>query len=493
MVKFISISFVFIYPLNMYNLIFLSLLRWMVSLSEKAVFQEAIPFMTASEEKEQVIVFTQNSDKVFIHKTLPLLRNFCKEKNIVLIEKEATKGLPLEITTTPALIFQNAKGRSIYSGRYTEWSSIVNFIRNSRFLPAEAPVKDCKSSVFIYKNGRTLLFAPLKITDLTGTIPAGFQADLFHTNMEKAATNALQHFQKADSACKMKTDRAFYMDMHPYRDNKGIYTLTVALFSQFSCITPIYTNEGKGIQGTDIEALFKEGTKLLEKEIFAQLQQSQQGDALSFVSDTVVVKTWEILDLALPLMQANKLASPVISKEIAQNWQYSGAIDADVPVLQFRFFAPLDRYIGEVKKIKGSMKLRDNQTIESGDFEVEMQSLTMGVADFDEKIHHKYIKADKYPQASFHFEQIHLPNNLQVGQSLSLPITGKITFMGKTKDLQVAAVITPTLDENEVIVLAVSNRFQLNIMEDYGIKGPDGPKFASENVDFFMNFQLKSK
>lgn len=477
------------------NFIYISLLSLALSFfyAKPANFKEMNPTFTKAIDKEQIILFTQSSDKLFISKTLMSLRAFCQEKNIELIEKNAQEGLPAEITTTPTIIFQNYKGRSVFSGRYTEWSSIVNFIRTSRFLPVEQAEKDCKEQVFVYKKGRTTLFAPLKITELTGELPSNFNQVTFQANMQKEVASSLQQFKQQASACKNKTDRAFYMDLHPYRNKNGSYNLTIELFSQFSCIVPVFSNKGNPLQNADINLLIQEGAARLEKEIFAQLQNSMIGDAVSFVDGSIAEKNWVDLGLILPQapsISPNTAISPI---EIPQKWQYAGATNPEIPVLQFRFFAPLDRYVGEVKTIKGSMKMANTQAIESGDFEVDMLSLTMGVADFDQKIHHKYIKADKYPKASFHFEQIALPTNLQLGQSLTVPIKGKITFMEKVSDLVVNTIFTPVLDENQAVVMEVSNRFQLNIMQDYGIKGPDGPKNASENVDFFMNFKLTSK
>jgi polyisoprenoid-binding protein YceI len=452
--------------------------------------------MTA-ETDEQVIVFTQPTDKVFIEKTYPQLRAYCLERSITILERSITEGLPTDITTTPAVIFQNPKGRSIYSARYVSFSTVVNFIRNCRFFPAEISAPDCKSDVLFFKNGRSTVIAPLKITDLAGIMDKNFDQNTF----KNAATAAILRgtaptikFQMAtQSICKTKTDRAFYMDFHPYRNADGTYFLTVELYSQYSCIEPIFTNKGDAFSGKDIMPLFEKAVKTLELEVFNALNNSEIGDAVSFISDKIAVQTWDALSLDLP--KAIKKMTPIVvnsNVEIPKNWKYAGALDKETPVIQFRFAPPLNRYVGEVKTMKGSMKMSDLKTIKEAYFEATMNSLTMGDEDFDHKVLEKYIKVQNYPDAKFSFKNVTLPKNLKVGEVVELPIKGNFTFMKKEKELTVNARFTPILDDNGKPQMEISVQFGLNITDGYGIQGPDGPEDARKNLAFFMNFRLAS-
>jgi polyisoprenoid-binding protein YceI len=454
----------------------------------------------AMETDEQIIVFTQTSDKVFIEKTYPQLRTYCKERGIALSERQITDGgVPAEITTTPAIVFQNAKGRSIYSGRYVSFSTVVNFVRNCRFFPAETSNDDCKKDVLYLKNGRTTLVSPLKITDVSGNMPKDFDQKAFKT----AATAAIlrgcasksevaKRFQLAtQQICKGKTDRAFYMDFHTYRHTDSTYFLTVELYSQFSCIDPIYTNKGEAFMGKDIMPLFEKAAKTLDAEVFKAIKGSEIGDAVSFISDKTAVKSWEELNLPLPKEIKKPTANPVVSNvEIPKNWNYAGALDNETPVLQFRFLPPLNRYAGEVKKMTGSMKMADAKTITAAYFEATMNSLTMGAEDFDHKVLEKYIKVQRYPDAKFSFQNVVLPKNLKVGEVVELPIKGNFIFMKKEKELTVNAKFMPILDDNGKPQMEISVQFGLNITDGYGIQGPDGPEDARKNLAFFMNFRL---
>ena len=453
-----------------------------------------------AETDEQIIVFTQVSDKVFIEKTYPQLRAYCLERGITILERQITEGSPAEITTTPAVIFQNPKGRSIYSARYVSFSTVVNFIRNCRFFPAETGGNDCKTGVLFLKNGRSTIIAPLKITDLSGNnLDKNFDQNTFKSAATAAILrgcleekNAAKKFQlAANSICKTKTDRAFYMDFHPYRNADSTYFLTVELYSQFSCIDPIYTNKGDAFSGKDIMPLFEKAVKQLELEVFNAINNSEIGDGVSFISDKITIKNWDELNLNLP-KEINKKIIINSNVEIPKNWSYAGALDKETPVIQFRFAPPLNRYVGEVKSMRGTLKMSDLKTIKEAYFEATMNSLTMGDEDFDHKVLTQYIKVQHYPDAKFSFKNVVLPKNLKVGEVIELPIKGNFIFMKKEKELTVNAKFTPIHDDNGKPQLEISVQFGLNITDGYGIQGPDGPEEARKNLAFFMNFRLTS-
>jgi polyisoprenoid-binding protein YceI len=452
-----------------------------------------------AETDEQIIVFTQPTDKVFIEKTYPQLRAYCLERGITILERPITEGSPSDITTTPAIIFQNPKGRSIYSARYVSFSTVVNFIRNCRFFPAEISAPDCKSDILFLKNGRSTIIAPLKITDLSGSLDKNLDQNTFKSAATAAILrgclaekNGAKKFQmSAQSICKTKTDRAFYMDFHPYRNADSTYFLTVELYSQYSCIEPIYTNKGDAFSGKDIMPLFEKAVQMLENQVFNAINNSQIGDGVSFISEKIAVKTWDELSLNLPKETAKKT---VVNSniELPKNWNYAGALDKETPVLQFRFAPPLNRYVGEVKTMRGSLKMSDLKTIKEAYFEATMNSLTMGDEDFDHKVLEKYIKVQNYPDAKFSFKNVVLPKNLKVGEVVELPIKGNFTFMKKEKELTVNAKFTPILDDNGKPQMEISVQFGLNITDGYGIQGPDGPEEARKNLSFFMNFRLSN-
>ncbi len=443
---------------------------------------------TSLENNAQLIVFYQPENKFFIHETLPKIKKYGAEKKIEIIEKNAVDGLPAEITTTPALIFQNGKGRSIYAARYAEFSTIENFIRTSRVFPQQLAL-NCKKNVLVYNNGRMKIATALKITPLSGTLPTNFDATLFEKNVIKTIDEAMQYFDYQEETCLQKTDRGFYLDIHPYADKTGKLFLSYELYSQFSCTVPIFSQLKTPLEGNleDSKSLFLVIGKTMEVEILTQLRYSTIGDAYSAIASSIPTKSWATLGLnQIENQIKNNENASFLSKKLATTWSYGGAIDAETPALAFHFQEPLDRYAGEVKQVRGNLQLNDNQQLTQGKFEVNTSSLTMGIADFDHKIHSKYIKVGKFPTATFSFQNQAI--DLAFGKSSVVNLVGNFMLMGKTIPLTMQTQLTPSIGEKGEAIIVVQATFSLNISDNFGIKGPDGPDPAKKTMVFFMNF-----
>lgn len=441
--------------------------------------------------EQQLIVFTQAADTFFIKNTLPKIMDLAKAKKITVKLQDAKMGLPKEITSTPCLVYQNAIGRSIYAARYTEFSTIENFIRTSRVVPQQQIINE-KNDVLTMKKGRLQVATTLKITPLQGEKPSDFDENQFQMLAKKTLDSVMQNFDNQLLIKLSKTDRVFYFDIHPFVDKQGELFLTYELYSQFSCIQPIFSRLTLPVHGDFRyqKALFEKVGEIGEAEILRQLRQSQNGDALTAIGNEIPTKTWSELGLDLPKSDATiKRVNPDIA--LKNNWTYAGVIDAEIPALQFRFMAPLDRYVGEVKKLKGDLQLNDNQELKSGLFEVETNSVTMGIPDFDEKIHKKYIKVSKFPRATFRFNNLSKMPKIAWNKTVSFETYGDFTMMGKTKKVAVQTQLTPTIADSGETLLLVQATFSLNITDDFGIAGPDGPEIAKKTMNFNLNFYMK--
>jgi len=429
--------------------------------------------ITSSIAQESIYVFTQKKDVQFVKETLPQLKAYAAEKGIDLLHQDILMRVPMEITATPAIIYQNPKGRAIYAGRYTVFSSIENFIRNNRNSP-KASMQICKKNEWYKQVERFNMIASTKITTPKGPEAKGKtlnQADLIDLSAFK--------YTKSD-ICINKTDRNFYLDFHPYFDNGKLY-LTYELFSQFDCIKPIYSkmNEPIIIENSNLRKAFAQASAELAKQIELQLSQSKIGEALTPIAANTADKMWP--SIVADTSQVSKTLNIVSNYDISGNWKFASAIDEDTPIIQFNFKAPLDRYIGEVKALSGQFEVDNARRIVSGKFIAQAQSLTMGVPDFDQKIHKKYIKAFKYPEASFEFDTTTKPV-ITLGETQSIP--GTFTLMSKSIPITVQTTFD-AINDNQ---LQVNCKFEVNIMDPFKVKGPDGPAEASEVVEFNMNF-----
>ncbi|MEL6970854.1 MAG: YceI family protein, partial [Bacteroidota bacterium] len=421
--------------------------------------------------------------------SLPKVRDWASAEGLELIELNAADGTPADITATPAIVFQNQQGRSLYASRYAELGTIKNFVRTNRLRP-QMTVPFCAEQVLQYRSGRGALNAPVKLTELQGSMPDIWPNDEFKANAIAAIQLGMDEFSAQAEACLERTDRAFYCDFHPYRSADGMLYLSLELYSMFNCIRPVFTTGDKPISAafTNYTDLFAEAGELLQEEILRLTESSTIGDAWRPLAETVVNKSWEDLGLALPPEAAN--AAPARTDfTVAQQWAGAQAVVPGVPPLFFRFMEPLDRYAGEVPDFAGELSTDTEGKLRSGSFTARLKSLTMGMAELDDKVKKKYIYARKFPEANFRFD---LPETaqsmLQAGRLNRVAVPGTFTFMEQEQPMTVQAELTPQLLDSGEQQLLVHVQFDLNITDDYGIAGPDGPDPARKTMVFDLNF-----
>jgi polyisoprenoid-binding protein YceI len=110
----------------------------------------------------------------------------------------------------------------------------------------------------------------------------------------------------------------------------------------------------------------------------------------------------------------------------------------------------------------------------------------MGIADFDHKIHDKYIRTKRFPTATFSFRNQNI--ELAFGKTTTANVTGEFMLMGKKIPLTIQAQLSPSVGTKGEYLMAIQGTFNINILDDFGIKGPDGPDPAKKTMQFFLNF-----
>jgi polyisoprenoid-binding protein YceI len=446
-----------------------------------------------SSPDEQLLLFLQPQDEHFRTTCLPQLQAWARQEKLTLVEQDLRQGVPAEITATPAIVFQNARGRAMYASRYAELSTIKNFVRTSR-LRTQAPVPLCMDQVLQLADGRALLNAPVKLTTLAGEQPDNWDEKGFREQALAALAQGMDSYQFVATSCLNRTDRAFYCDVHPYRDAAGQLFLSLELYSMFNCIHPVFTTGDQPLRGdsTSFAALFAAAGKLLQTKIAANTQTSILGDAWTPLPGDIPEAPWDNLGLALP---ANVEVAAILPADfkLEQNWGISGAAIPGVPALFFRFMDPLDRYAGEVPDFTGSLTLSSTGSLQQGTFTTQLQSLTMGMAELDDKVKRKYIYTKRFPAASFSFQLPATEPTLAPGRVNRVPVAGTFRFMQYEVPLTVQAEILPQLDDRGSQQLFVHVQFDLNITDDFGIAGPDGPDPARKTLVFDLNFFMYPK
>ena len=442
-------------------------------------------------QSEELVVFTQTEDVFFTERVLPELLRLAEEESIPVRTLDLSAGIPKELTTSPAIVYQSARGRVTYAGRYTETQTLKNFIRTAR-VASQKPGNFQKEQTLFAQLGRAKLVVPVKITALQGATekaPEGLQDQVL-----KALERGMEQLSRGATVEYGRTDRAFYLDLHPYLEENGTLYLGVEVYSQFSCIEPTYSALTTPVQGpvSDLTSWLPQLGQRMEKEILTQLKKSEIGDAYQPIGAAVPSKSWEQLGLELPAGDPNPRFNVPTGGSIGAEWTYGGALDERIPALQFQFQEPLERYSGEVSQVSGGMSLEAGQ-VSQGYFEVEVQSMTMGMESLDQKVLKSYLKAKKFPKASFRFVDIPVHGALAWGETTLIPMTGSLKLLKNEHEVPCQTQFTPMVNEKGEPVLLVQAQFALNITDWYGIEGPDGPDPARKTLEFNLNFLLEEK
>jgi hypothetical protein len=453
----------------------------------------------ASSENEQLIVFTQPDgsavEKIFSESHLPQIRKIAREMGVSVHEVDARKGSPAEVAITPLIVYQNHRGRSIYQGRTTTPNRIRNFIRTSRFVP-QGKELNRREDIPILQEGRSRIWAPLKVAALTGTRPPDYDNDSFIDEALKNITRGFEKFQiqkEAELGC---AHRGFYMDFNPWRSQGGTLYLSVVLFSQFDCKEPVFTK--KITAPWDQRAnLFREASAIMEKAVVRIAANPLSGDSFDPIKGDVPQKEWEIMGFPLPPAPAKTTSGPGVAAKIPRNWVLTGSGPDDPPMIQFRFPAPLDNYSGEVLAATGEFSLARNLMVDGSTGFIEIDTttaITMGEPTLDEAIRGSMLLyAKNFPTASFVVNQISSDKRpIAYGRLTPSFVTGTFTLKGKSTTLGTKLEFEPIVADDGRPRLLIQGGFKIDL-RFFDIEGADGPAPANHTVLLDLKFILKEK
>jgi len=449
------------------------------------------------ESNEQLILFINSKSPILNDEDINALKKLAEDIEVELKIADVTDGVPQQVTYTPSIVFQNPEGRSFYYGRYKKTSRVKNFVRTAR-LAHQGDIDNVKKDILVWKNGRTAVTAPLKLTDLTGEVPREFNQEDFISAAKASVAKGMSDFGQISEFEQTRTTRSFYFNLYPYL-NDGRLTVSAEIYSQYNCVKPVFQQFDEGlVSGSwrSRDKVFAQAGKLIEAEIKQQIKNLDNGDALAFISDDIAVKSWEALDLALPEKPQVKLNTENEGAKITQNWTVEAPQNKNEPILIFSFLPPLDSYAGEAQTLSGTLDLGEANTLAGakGSFEVQISDITMGLDDLDYEIQNKMLKMGMFPNSTFTFEEIEAKNDapLKVGTASEFIAKGIFTMLGIETPLDVPAQIEPLINTEGEARLQVSATFQLPLYSVFKVAGPDGPSPAKDNLQFYMKFLLKN-
>jgi len=452
-----------------------------------------------SAQNGELLLFFQAGDNVvtqdFKDVHAPKIREMAEAQGISVKEIALKDEVPELIHFTPAIVFQNHLGRSLYVGRYHYVDKIKTFIRTVKRMPQREAVNK-KHDVVVWENGRTTIVTPVKVTDLTGELPKNFDQAEFHKKALAAIDKGMDKYNFQEHYDAVRTDRLMYTALYPYRSEDGKLFISTEVYSQFNCVDPVYKEFDEPVSGNwkDWEKVFAEAGKMLQGKIIEQLESVERGDGLVALEKGVKVKSFDKMGHPLPEKPEGLSQDfSAVDVTLANTWKMAGPISDEVPVVAFAFLPPLDYYAGEINKVNGTLKLGADRSVDGSiaAFTATLKDLTMGDESLDEHIG-EMIDLIDYPEATFTFKSINVLDQPQInwGAVTQFMVEGSLDFKGIQAPLSVSAQLEPVLTEAGEQRLQVFASFRLPLRKNYDVEGPDGSKEASDNLDFQLNFLL---
>ncbi len=458
--------------------------------------------VAADAAEDQLIVFVQPGssrvDESFRGSMLPEIRRMAQGMNVDVSVVDADRRAPEEVAITPLMVFQNHRGRSIYQGRYTNLDRIRNFIRTSRYVPQESAALVLED-ILVWQNGRARIWAPVKIARVTGTPPSGYDHDAFTRAAREAMSAGFTRFGREASVALGRADRGFYMDLYPWRADDGTLFLSLALYSQFHCKTPVFELKKQPLTGPweDRKRLFQEAAQILEAAVLRQIADERSGDGFDPVGQAVRTAAWE--DVGFPLPEApEKKSAAQAAGPLPQQWRLAAPGPEAPPVIQFHFKAPLDHYRGEVNGYEGAFQLRDDRRLDGAEGWVtaDPRSVTMGDGSLDSVLMGTiFLDAAHHPEASFTVTEMKGDGApISYGRMSLAEVKGTFTLKGRKLPIHMTMAVEPVLDVHQQPMLLMQGMFDIDLGR-FDIEGADGPAPANRTLifDLFLPFRASAK
>lgn len=452
-----------------------------------------IGWQLTDKEEDQLILFVSKQNDNIDQAYLDAFTAFAKKNEThPKIQYIEDTGAPQGITVTPSIVYQNAKGHSVYYGRYRSFSRMKTFLRKSRLKHSKNKVTP-QQNILVWEDQRATITAPLKITKITGKGATAVNAITFQETAKTCFDKGMKRFELLPTFDQPKSNRAFYVDIHPHVSEDNNLSLKAEIYSQFNCIRSVYHSMRDPLvsgKWKNRKKLLETAASLLESEIIKVMNDSKEGD--DFVSIPTNTKAGTLqLDLVQSVVKRNNTP---ISEVVPQHWKVKQVANSRVPVGAFSFMSPLDGYAGEIEQMTGEMTLNEQKGLNRamGAFSVAIEHITMGEVGFDHEVRHKMLKMDEFPKATFTFLNISdVSNQLTLYREEECAVQGTFNMKGTNIPITVPATIELRLDKEGRYLLHTVAVFSLNLFEDFSVKGPDGPSPARDVLEFVLKFDME--
>jgi hypothetical protein len=336
----------------------------------------------------------------------------------------------------------------------------------------------------------------LKVSAVTGTQPNDYRPDPFIAEALSNIKAGFKKFKIQQAADLGRADRGFYMDFYPWLAEDNTMYISLALFSQFDCKKPVFTEKITGPWRNRNE-LFRQAAVRMENAVAKITADPASGDSFDPIDNSVPAKQWEQIGFALPPASKAKAKEQYFSTRVPQKWVLTAPGPNDPPMILFRFPAPLDNYAGEVKSGRGEVFLPDDLVVEgtTGFVEIDTRTaITMGDARLNEAIQGSMMMyTKKFPTATFTINKV-TGDGQPIGYGRLSPaaVEGTFELKGKPIPLTTVAEVEPILGEDGKPQLLIYGTFKIDL-RTFDIEGADGPAPARHTLLFNLNLILQEK
>ena len=390
--------------------------------------------------------------------------------------RNLSEGLPKEVTTLPSIYYINNTKKSYYKGRYHTITKVKNFVTNQRLFSFNESQLTKKNIFIRIDQGFHIGLVP-KIYELTGNSSV-LSKEAFHNEVIKGIEQGLSTFNYKKSHTFVEQSKLYYINIYPYLADNNTYYLSYELFSQHSCITPIYSQteipfSAKGVKNT--AQLVAED---IEKRFNVWLANTTMHDGLWIVDEKKVNrKSWEQLGYQLqPKEKASVITGTV------KHGRYS-AITGKAPAVSFSFLPPASQYAGIIQEVTGDLQVSKEKI--QGILNVRLKSLDMGDESLNEAVLSEQINVDQFSQA-----QIKIDSKLEsIPYNELVPISGTLTFLGIERPVLFETQFIPINIKEETYLIRASTQF--SIKNDESLHKPDGPSPEVETIQIATNLLIK--
>ncbi|MEM7261480.1 MAG: YceI family protein [Planctomycetota bacterium] len=458
--------------------------------------QDAGPGSNASDRAQLIIVLRETGsevDRTFREREVPWLTKTAEEFDLALVTLDAATGAPAVITTTPQILYQDHRGRSIYQGRWSNHDRIVNFLRTASVVPGSFDPLT-RENVFVERDGRAKVVLATKVTALTGS---STEDEEFRSVTDRAIARGLKGYSRSERIDLERSDRTFYLDFYPHRDGDTLY-VSGAVFSQFDCHEPIVTHFETPESGvwSEREAVIERMAQRLADDVQAQIAAVTTGDGFDSLPTAVAVKPWEALSLPLPLAPKSAASVATGTVTLPTMWSLAAPDPKAPPQLLFKFAPPLDHYAGEVREVTSTLRFGDKHRYDTlnGSVEARAKSVTMGDPDLDDSLYDSStLDTETHPEATFVIDRVRSPDEaLEFGVAHAVELDGQFTMRGKSIPLTARATFEPSISPDGTPELRADGSFQIRLRDTFGIDGPDGPSPANDTLIFTFRFRYRA-